>query len=124
MTDYFLAATERGHPERQQAVHDRLTPLIDDGNRITFGPDSYVRIWGLDEGGGVTLNDPMGDAVWDLIVEVQRIGRWLLAPASGEPLFVIDDEMRDQALEISPGTEVIVVASGTELRDALDAAGV
>jgi hypothetical protein len=47
------------------------------------------------------------------------IGNLMFAPSDGDPVMVLDDATRDAALEMSPESNILVVSSGDDIREAL-----
>lgn len=120
--DYFLVSIEPGPPRGQQAVRDLLAPLLTAGDvRVEWGDDgSRVDIYGLDgDFELLTLNRPAGDQIWNLVYELMLVGNLMFAPSDGNPIMVLDHATRDTALEMSPDSNIVVVSSGDEIREAL-----
>jgi hypothetical protein len=120
--DYFLVSIEPGPPRGQQAVRDLLAPLMTAGDvRVEWGDDgSRVDIYGLDgDFELLTLNRPAGDQIWNLVYELMLVGNLMFAPSDGDPIMVLDHATRETALEMSPESNIVVVSSGDEIREAL-----
>ncbi|MDF2554522.1 MAG: hypothetical protein K0R60_417 [Microbacterium sp.] len=119
--DFFLSPTELGRTDLRLAVRARLSPLMH-GERLDLGPDEYAYVYGLDdEDGGLMINRPTGTLIWDLVFELQRLGRWIFYFSSGDPIMVVDEEMRRDALAVSPDSRVVIVRSGADILAALGA---
>jgi hypothetical protein len=117
--DVFLSPTKMGRTDRQLAVRARLRPLMD-GDRLVLGPDDYGIVYGLDEDdGGITINRPTGWLIWDLIFELQGLGRWIFYHSAGDRIMVIDETMRQEALAVAPDSRIVTVGSGADIIAAL-----
>jgi hypothetical protein len=120
--DYFLVSIEPGPPRGQQAVRDFLAPhMRADDVHIEWGDDgSEVDIHGLERDFELlTLNRPAGHQIWNLVYELMLVGNLMFTPSDGNPVMVLDDATRDAALKLSPESNIVVVSSGDDIREAL-----
>ena len=82
--------------------------------------DSQADVYGLDQPSGFMANH-IGDAIWDLLVEAARVGRFVILPMSGPACVVDPDHVED--LPPDAREAAVVVQNGAQLLAAIEELG-
>lgn len=121
--DIYLQDFSDAPADRSESVGRRvLAPLLDARGENLMTADGSAAVYGAGEAplSGLMFNHIEGDLAWDAIFNIAVAGNWVIMPVGG-PLCIVADDHAESVPENFANDGVIVVRSGSELRNAATA---
>ncbi|MEI5583441.1 MULTISPECIES: hypothetical protein [unclassified Agromyces] len=123
--DVYLQDFSDEPADRSASVGRRvLAPLLDADGENLVTADGSVAVYGATDAPleGLMFNHIEGDRAWDVIFDAAVAGDWVIMPV-GAPLCIVRDEQRKSVPNELKDEGIVLVRSGSELRDAVVTAG-
>jgi len=123
--DVYLQDFADKPADRSASVGRRvLAPLLDAGAENILTADGSAAVYGASDAPleGLMFNHIEGDRAWDVIFDAAVVGDWVIMPV-GAPLCIVREEQRNSVPDELEDEGIVLVRSGSELRDAATANG-
>jgi hypothetical protein len=124
--DVFIQAFDHGSPVflRHANVRALVAPFLlhmRTGVASVLMSDGGAEIWGYGDDGGLAVVGATGQEIWDLVVAIARGNAAAIIPVGGTP--IVADAALIPGLPPEGRDQAVVVGSGAELIEALEAQG-
>ncbi len=124
--DVFIQAFENGSPVflRHASVESLVAPFVlatRTGVASVLMQDGGAEIWGYGDDGGLAVVGATGVEIWELVVAIARANGAAIIPVGGTP--IVADAALIPGLPPEGRDKTVVVGSGVELAEALEAQG-